>query len=170
MNPKDVLKNRSDVSTWNAKRKSASLLIPRRTWEQLSKILAHRLVPPANFLDFLLRKYGAAAASGMLPVSAGLRQRYQAGGQDLVRLDFRPGVQDWAALSEISHGTGLSRCLIFVLMLQMYLGTSPSAGVPTLPRRGAYGAFPAMTWISIHILDLTRGRLSKGLRIRERYL
>lgn len=49
-------------------------------------------------------------------------KQYQAPGQFLERVDFYPYPEDWCFLSILSFGTGFSRCLIFIHLLEYSLG------------------------------------------------
>lgn len=155
-----------EIPTRRVISKPASLLIPEELWKSFAAMSGGRRIPIGNILHFLIWKYGAAAAMGRFP-SGDLRKRYQPSGLGLVRVDFRPGVHDWAILSQISQGTGLSRCLIFAILLEMHVGSLSNDGVPTLPRRGPLGLFRGVAWISVRVLDIDRQLMKRHLLIRE---
>jgi len=48
--------------------------------------------------------------------------QFQSAGSDLIRFNFRPSRDDWAKLSILSHGSGFSRCYIFVFLMLIDLG------------------------------------------------
>lgn len=48
--------------------------------------------------------------------------RYQSECCDLQRFNFRPHDADWAKLSLLSHGSGFSRCFIFVYLFMLDTG------------------------------------------------
>ena len=62
---------------------------------------------------------------------------YQAGGQNLQKINFYPDEKDWAKLSILSASTGFSRCFLFVFLLVIDLETIPSddGGTPPILQR-----------------------------------
>ncbi len=137
-----------------------TVLLPRNVREILMVYLARRGSPPANLLQFALRKYGPILRTGILPVHKGTRKLYQRDGMNLVRFDFRVSEQDWAVLTEIAHGMGLSRCLVFTALVETEL-LGPDVVVPTPSARHRHRSY---RWTAISIMDTHNGILHRKLR------
>lgn len=97
----------------------STLLVP----EDLLKRLKYRLKRyggSAEFLSYLISRYRIILRTFTLDPS-GIKMEYQCKNQNLKRVNFRPLAADWAELGSFSVASGKSRCLIFVLLLQMDL-------------------------------------------------
>lgn len=95
-------------------------------------------------------------------MSKGIRKRYQAEGQDLVRHDIRVPEETWAILTEISHGLGYSRCFIFAKLLELEL-SGADVVVPTQPFAEPRRLY---RWISIRSVDTYHGLFQRRLQRR----
>jgi len=91
----------------------STLLVSARHSSALDRLL--RLMD----INDLLNKLMSCGVPTNCPRGA-MRIRYQVGGQGLVRRDFRVDQATWFRLGQIARTCGVSRCLLFVILLERF--------------------------------------------------
>lgn len=100
----------------------STLLIPRRLLNELERRCADsssRGAGVAGLLANILERSRALLQTGLLPHSEQLNCVYQPQGEDLARINFRPNESDWILLGQAAAAHGVSRCRMFVLLLEL---------------------------------------------------
>ena len=120
-----------------------AVLLPR-----LFRLTRKRRFSRRKLLTFLLWRHGSALAQ--ITPGVNVKRFYQKQGLKLQRLDFRPNNGDWLELGLLACSLGLSRCAVFVMLLQRELSMSSgeSSGVGTpVRKRPAILSFSVFTVI-----------------------
>jgi hypothetical protein len=119
---------------------NATLLIPEKHFKQfLLRRAAYGGVRP--YIAHLLRKYRLHIACGIVPTYRNHTTKYQEKDQNLIRVAFRPNLDDWAELKlyRVSFGMSISAFLVYLLLADFvdfaekvshYLGV---VGIPQSP-------------------------------------
>ena len=70
------------------------------------------------YIAYLLRKYKIHIANGLIPSYRNHTTKYQEKNQNLIRVAFRPNLDDWAELKlyRISFGMSISAFLVYLLL------------------------------------------------------
>lgn len=97
----------------------SSLLIPARMIAIFRRLLEEYENRPSLLLSQLLRKRRHAIIVLCSRRSPSIRRRYQAPGLRLVKVSLRLDDALWSELGLLAGYAGVSRCLLFVLMLQL---------------------------------------------------
>ena len=121
-------------------RAPATLLIPERLVELLDRAL------DGSSLDEVISRF---VTSGVVPTGfqpGALRIRYQLEGLSLVRRDFRIDKAIWFQLGQMARTYGVSRCLLFVALLETLDGEVTEFRQKVL----------AAKWLLTEILDAVR--------------
>ena len=101
----------------------SSLLIPIQLYKKLEKRMYVENILMSIYLREILRIHKLETIQGkVMPVLGSVKRRYQAPGQALVRVDFRPEHRHWLELGMIAQSLGISRCYLFTLLIQMDMG------------------------------------------------
>ena len=102
-----------------------TLNIPRSLRMAIETQLKRRNMSMAEFLHFLLARYGKLLSSqycrDFLPSSKGILIRYQERGQNLEQETARVMPEDWMELAAIAVDINASRSLIFVHCVRLLL-------------------------------------------------
>ena len=96
---------------------SSTLLIPEKYYEKFQeKIVSHQGV--RGYVAHLLFKYKLHIANGLVPPYSNHTTKYQEKNQNLIRVAFRPRLDDWAELKlyRISFGMSISAFLVYLLI------------------------------------------------------
>lgn len=72
-----------------------------------------------NRLQFLLLKWGEDAVRKKFLGRRLIYAKYQEENLNLVKMNFRPFEEDWCRLSILALGLGVSRCLLFAILLEL---------------------------------------------------
>lgn len=113
-----------------------TFLIPVIYYERmLNRMKDRNAHSVSKYLNYLLKKYKLEVFHKKFPQSIRVKTQYQSYGQELVRVSVRPSNSDWMILSELSQGLGISRCYLFVLLLEIDIDIrTKNVGIP-IPRR-----------------------------------
>ncbi|MBK8399109.1 MAG: DUF1564 family protein [Leptospiraceae bacterium] len=120
----------------------STLLIPEKLLPNfLFLVKEHGAGNVTLYLRNLLIMYRTLTHSGMIPEPSNVKTEYQAEGQNLCRVGFRPNNADWLELGQLALAFGKSRCWLFVYLLRLdmmglwYLlfHSNLCFAVPTLP-------------------------------------
>ena len=96
---------------------NSTLLIPEKLYNQFrQKVVFHQGV--RAYIAYLLRKYKIHIANGLIPSYRNHTTKYQEKNQNLIRVAFRPNLDDWAELKlyRISFGMSISAFLVYLLL------------------------------------------------------
>lgn len=119
---------------------NSTLLIPEKHYRKFQeKIVRHCGV--RAYITYLLMKYKIHIANGMIPSYCNHTTKYQEKNQNLIKVSFRPNLDDWAELKlyRISFGMSISAFLVYLLIadsvdfaekLSYFLAT---VGIPLSP-------------------------------------
>ena len=97
----------------------STFLIPK----EMMKGYAERLQlykSKGDYLNYLISRFRVLLGYYIIHPS-GLKTQYQTPYQDLHKENLRVKDEDWAELTVLSASTGMSRCLLFIRLLQMDL-------------------------------------------------
>ncbi|MBK8394853.1 MAG: DUF1564 family protein [Leptospiraceae bacterium] len=118
----------------------STLLIPEKYYQKFrEKIRRHQGV--RAYVAYLLLKYKIHIANGMIPSYQNHTTKYQEKNQNLIKVAFRPNLDDWAELKlyRVSFGLSISAFLVYLLIadfvdfaekVSYYLG---AVGIPQSP-------------------------------------
>ena len=112
---------------------SSSLLIPARLW---SAFLAGRDESNGHtgvLLRRLVFSYRAAFFAGEFSQTGSIRRVCQTSGQHLIKVTFRVENAVWLEFGQMAACLGISKCLLFTLLLEAALrdGFEEPVGIPT---------------------------------------
>lgn len=119
---------------------NSTLLIPEKHYQKfLEKVSRFKGV--RAYVAHLLFKYKIHIANGMLPSYCNHTTKYQEKNQNLIKVAFRPNLDDWAELKlyRVSLGMSISAILVYLLIadsvdfaesLSYFLGI---VGIPQSP-------------------------------------
>jgi len=96
---------------------NSTLLIPEKYYQKfLEKVRAHQGV--RAYVAYLLFKYKIHIANGMVPAFSNHTTKYQEKNQNLIKVAFRPNLDDWAELKlyRVSFGMSISAFLVYLLI------------------------------------------------------
>lgn len=96
---------------------SSTLLIPEIYLPIFqSKILQYKGV--SRYISYLLEKYQIYIANGLIPSYSTVTTKYQAKGQNLQKIAFRPNPADWTELKlyRIAFGMSISAFLVYLVI------------------------------------------------------
>ena len=96
---------------------NSTLLIPEKYYKKfMEKVFVHKGV--RAYVAFLLYKYKIHIANGLVPAYSNHTTKYQEKDQNLIRVAFRPNLDDWAELKlyRISFGMSISAFLVYLLI------------------------------------------------------
>ena len=96
---------------------NSTLLIPEKYYKKfMEKVFLHKGV--RAYVAHLLFKYKIHIANGLVPAYSNHTTKYQAKDQNLIRVAFRPNLDDWAELKlyRISFGMSISAFLVYLLI------------------------------------------------------
>jgi len=96
---------------------NSTLLIPEKHYKKfIEKIVRHNGV--RSYVAYLLMKYKIHIANGMIPSYSNHTTKYQEKNQNLIKVSFRPNLDDWAELKlyRISFGMSISAFLVYLLI------------------------------------------------------
>lgn len=119
---------------------NSTLLIPEKFYNLFKqKVAQHRGV--RAYVAYLLFKYKTHIVNGMVPSYRNHTTKYQEKNQNLIKVAFRPNLDDWAELKlyRVSFGMSISAFLVYLLIadsvdfaekLSYYLA---AVGIPQIP-------------------------------------
>lgn len=96
---------------------NSTLLIPEKYYKKfMEKVFVHKGV--RAYVAFLLYKYKIHIANGLVPAYSNHTTKYQEKDQNLIRVAFRPNLDDWAELKlyRVSFGMSISAFLVYLLI------------------------------------------------------
>ncbi|MBP7284570.1 MAG: DUF1564 family protein [Leptospiraceae bacterium] len=96
---------------------SATLLIPEKYYKKfMEKVVQHNGV--RAYISYLLFNYKIHIATGLVPAYRNFTTKYQEKNQNLIKIPFRPVLEDWAELKlyRISFGLSISAFLVYLLI------------------------------------------------------
>lgn len=96
---------------------NSTLLIPEKYYEFFQRrIIEHKGV--RAYIAYLLFKYRLHIATGMVPTYRNFTTKYQEKDQNLIKVSFRPRVDDWTELKlyRVSFGLSISAFLVYLLI------------------------------------------------------
>lgn len=96
---------------------NSTLLIPEKYYQKFfDKVRAHQGV--RAYVAYLLFKYKIHIANGMVPAFSNHTTKYQEKNQNLIKVAFRPNLDDWAELKlyRVSFGMSISAFLVYLLI------------------------------------------------------
>jgi len=130
---------------------ASTLLIPARCSRLLNRFLRSNTMN--DLLGILLSR---GVPTNFRP--GALRVRYQETGLELVRRDFRVDQAVWFRLGQLARSCGISRCFLFVLMLEAAARTT----------KEFRQKLTATRWLLKEIFDTRRyARIARLVRIRS---
>jgi hypothetical protein len=97
----------------------STLLIPKKLFRKMKSKLGTQKFP--NIFRLLLNRYRGSLTKGNLSLSSRTKTKFQDSGLDLVKFKFRPDDADWVELGILASSAGVSRCLLFVFILELEL-------------------------------------------------
>jgi len=95
----------------------STLLIPEKYYKKfMEKVALHQGV--RAYISHLLFKYKIHIANGMIPSYSNYTTKYQEKNQNLIKVAFRPILDDWAELKlyRVSFGMSISAILVYLLI------------------------------------------------------
>ena len=119
---------------------NSTLLIPEKYYLQFRQnIVRHGGV--RAYVAYLLLKYKIHIANGLIPTYCNHTTKYQEKNQNLVKVAFRPNLDDWAELKlyRVCFGISISALIVYLLIadsvdfaerVSYYLG---AVGIPQSP-------------------------------------
>ncbi len=119
------------------------------------------------YFRYLISEYKVSVLSSRFPVSQNIKKKYQTNGLSLRRVSIRSSNEDWLILSELSHGTGLSRCFVFVLLFEMDIGLLGNIDVVPTPRSNKSGKILKYAVIFSQIVYPMSNYYQRRIRIYE---
>ena len=96
---------------------NSTLLIPEKYYKKFrEKVVSHQGV--RAYIAHLLFKYKIHIANGMIPAYSNHTTKYQEKNQNLIKVAFRPNLDDWAELKlyRVSFGMSISAFLVYLLI------------------------------------------------------
>ncbi|MBP7283081.1 MAG: DUF1564 family protein [Leptospiraceae bacterium] len=96
---------------------NSTLLIPEKYYKRfIEKVVLHQGV--RAYIAHLLLKYKIHIANGLIPTYQNHTTKYQEKNQNLIKVAFRPNLDDWAELKlyRISFGMSISAFLVYLLI------------------------------------------------------
>ncbi|MBP7280019.1 MAG: DUF1564 family protein [Leptospiraceae bacterium] len=96
---------------------NSTLLIPEKYYQKfIEKVTLHQGV--RAYIAYLLFKYKIHIANGMVPAYTNHTTKYQEKNQNLIKVAFRPNLDDWAELKlyRVSFGMSISAFLVYLLI------------------------------------------------------
>ena len=96
---------------------NSTLRIPEKYYEKFrEKVVSYGSV--RGYVAHLLFKYKLHIANGLVPAYSNHTTKYQEKNQNLVRVAFRPRLDDWAELKlyRVSFGMSISAFLVYLLV------------------------------------------------------
>ena len=103
---------------------NSAFLIPRRLLPNLQILAKKRKI--SQLLGLFLVKYRSILVSDRFRASFKVKTRFQERGLDLVRVSFLPKNDDWILLGLLAVFLGISRCLLFRVMLELEIAGESS--------------------------------------------
>lgn len=79
-----------------------------------------------GLLGLLLRRHGMKARQVALTLPQRITTRYQSQGQDLQKRHFRAVGHEWAWVKCLAHASGVSICMLVIIMIQLELAETPA--------------------------------------------
>lgn len=96
---------------------NSTLLIPEKYYKKFKeKVISHGGV--RSYVTHLLLKYKLHITNGLVPAYSNHTTKYQEKDQNLIRVAFRPNLDDWAELKlyRVSFGMSISAFLVYLLI------------------------------------------------------
>ncbi|MBP7282044.1 MAG: DUF1564 family protein [Leptospiraceae bacterium] len=96
---------------------NSTLLIPEKYYKKfMEKVAQHRGV--RAYVSYLLFNYKIHIARGLVPSYRNFTTKYQEKNQNLIKVAFRPVLEDWAELKlyRVSFGMSISAFLVYLLI------------------------------------------------------
>lgn len=113
-----------------------TMLVPDRLARPLSVVLQGTF--GSTYLQWLLRRYRHKFVTQASSNQSRARTGYQAKGQGLTKVRFRVNDGDWAVLSSLALGAGVSRCVVFTWLLDQDFGDVTVPTEQTQPFQAVY--------------------------------
>ena len=98
------------------KQSPSSLLIPEEILEEFSRRAKGKGGIKA-YIRFLLRNFSFLIQSGLLENPSKVKRRFQAPGQNLFKVSFRPHLEDWAEIKTLADLFSVSCCFLVCVMI-----------------------------------------------------
>ena len=96
---------------------NSTLLIPEKYYKRfMEKAMLHQGI--RAYITHLLFKYKIHIVNGMIPSYRNHTTKYQEKNQNLIKVSFRPNLDDWAELKlyRVSFGMSISAFLVYLLI------------------------------------------------------
>lgn len=119
---------------WGKRATPVTLLIPEELHPALLKRLEEYPRRHGAYLRVLIRRYRQRCIEGGLLQSGSLKQHYQKPGLHQRRFSLRVDNESWLELGAWADFLGVSRCLLFVMLVELDLHEGPLeafVGTPT---------------------------------------
>ena len=106
----------------------STLLIPRKLWGVFQTFMNKR--SKRLMLQGLISEYEADIVAGRFKGGNAFKARtlYQDPNQDLIPFHFNPYLESWIKLGQLAAGLGVSRCLLFIMLLKVERGLEVLTG------------------------------------------
>ena len=94
---------------------NSTLLIPEKYYKRfMEKVITHQGV--RSYISYLLMKYKIHIANGLVPAYRNHTTKYQEKNLNLMKVAFRPNLDDWAELKlyRLSFGMSISAFLVYL--------------------------------------------------------
>jgi hypothetical protein len=145
----------------------STFLIPESLIAGVQRHLENQGGQMCKLLRVLLRTYRIQIVRGAIRCSRHAKTEYQSPGHDLQRITFRPDNQSWLELGQLANFLGVSRCLMFIILLKMEMGQAGVENVGTTTKSWeTYRHYHSIMTEYCDIIHIFMGRRERHLRTK----
>lgn len=155
------------IHTLRVESTPVTLLVPEKMRSGMKNRMKELGMGSQVYFRYLLNRYRRTLIEAGPASNPKFKKLYQDSGQKLQKCNCRVENRYWVELTELAHGYGYSRCLLFVVLLEYDLGVHDASVVVPTPRRKRNGLPVHYVILSLRMINSEHGLHHRRVKMYE---